>query len=59
MSEFQRRRFWRAWLPVTLVGVALMIAAVGVSVTVNGLTLLGSTTALTGLGLMVWESRDE
>ena len=59
MSEFQRRRFWRAWLPVTLVGVVLMIAAVGVSVTVNGLTLLGSTTALAGLGLMVWESRDE
>lgn len=59
MTEFQRRRFWRAWLPVTLVGGALMIAAVGVSVTVNGLTLLGSTIALTGLGLMVWESRDE
>lgn len=59
MTEFQRRRFWRAWLPLAIFGVAVMTAAVAISVTINGFTLLGSTIALTGLGLMVWESRDE
>lgn len=59
MTEMQRRRFWRAWLPVSALGAILMAVSFTHSVSINGLTLLGAMVGFVGLGLMVWESRDE
>ena len=54
MSIDHLRRFYLIWMPAFIAGVAFIVASAFISLTANGLTVLGMLTALTGLGEAAW-----
>lgn len=59
MTEFQRRRFWRAWLPLAFLSAIFgLVSLFFTDFRVNGLTMWLIFSSSVFLGLMVWESRD-
>jgi hypothetical protein len=49
MTRYQWRRFVFLWTPVYLAGVAMIAAAGHLTTSTNGLTIVGTLTALAGL----------
>lgn len=57
MSTHHLRRFYLIWMPAFIAGVAFIVASAFISLTANGLTVLGTLTALTGLGAAAYDNR--
>lgn len=50
MTKHRARRFFLIWTPAYLAGVAMIVASATLTDATNGLTVLGTITAVIGLG---------
>lgn len=58
MSPHQARRFWILWVWILLAGIALMAYSATLTTVLNGATILGFLTALTGLGAAAYDQKE-
>lgn len=58
MSIYQLRRFYLIWMPAFLAGIAFIAISAHLTTTLNGLTVLGAITALTGLGAAARDNQE-
>ena len=58
MSTHQARRFFLIWTPIFLTGIALIATASFLTPTTNGLTILGASIALAGMGAAARDDRN-
>lgn len=58
MSTHQARRFWILFMPVFLTGIALIAYSATLTNALNGATILGFATALTGLGAAAYDQKE-
>lgn len=57
MTAYQWRRFVLLWTPFYLAGIAMIVASATLTNTTNGLTVLGTITAVIGLGAAAYDNR--
>lgn len=58
MTAHHFRRLVFLWAPAFLTGIALMADAAHLTNTTNGLTVVGSIVALTGLGAAAYDNKE-
>ena len=58
MTTHQRRRIVWLWAPLALAGVSLILTAIPLSLTLNGLGLAGMTVAFLALSGAMWDEHN-
>lgn len=58
-EKYRKRRSWFLWTPLAALGSAIYIYSLGLTLTVNGLSVIGLIILSVGAGAALKESRKE